>query len=259
MDRKELFAEIRSFKPDLSWNNLKDYAVIVLGAFVQALALRFFLVPAQLVSGGVSGIAQLINAYVTIPIGTIILLGNLPLFVLGYRYLGTLRFALRTLVAVVFFALFMNLLGQYVPANITNDLILQALYGGVIYGVGSGIVYRGKGTSGGSDILCRILNHYAGISISQGYLIVDSAVVLAGLPSMVWWSFILPALPQNMWRKATTSSAPPSSSPNTPRTWRITFYKTWSVASPSCLQSAPIPTLSAPCCSALLPPLKYPN
>jgi len=180
MNRKELFAEIRSFQPDLSWKNLKDYAVIILGAFVQALALRFFLVPAQLISGGVSGIAQLINAYITIPIGTIVLLGNLPLFVLGYRYLGALRFALRTLVAVVSFSLFMNLLGQYTPANITNDVILQALYGGVLYGVGSGIVYRGKGTSGGSDILCRILNHYTGISISQGYLIVDSAVVLAG-------------------------------------------------------------------------------
>ncbi len=180
MEKVSIFKEIREFKPDLSWSNLKDYFVIILGGIVQALAMRFFLVPAHLVSGGISGIAQLVDYFIDFPIGTMILLGNIPLFILGFRYLGALRFALRTTVAVITFSLFTNLFGQYIPDTFTNDLILQSLYGGVLYGVGCGLVYRGKGTSGGSDILCRILNHYTGISISQGYLLTDSIVVLAG-------------------------------------------------------------------------------
>jgi uncharacterized membrane-anchored protein YitT (DUF2179 family) len=180
MATSSLIKEIREFKPDLSWKNLKDYGVIILGGIVQGLAMRFFLVPAHLVSGGISGLAQLIANFTDFPIGAMILLGNIPLFILGFRYLGALRFALRTAVAVVTFSLFTDLVGKFFPLSFTNDLILQSLYGGVLYGVGSGLVYRGKGTSGGSDILCRILNHYTGISISQGYLLTDSIVVHAG-------------------------------------------------------------------------------
>ena len=180
MEKVSLLKEIREFKPDLSWANLKDYTVIVFGAIIQALAMRFFLVPAHLVSGGISGIAQLVDYFIDFPIGTMILLGNIPLFILGYRYLGALRFALRTAAAVIAFSFFTNLFGRFIPDTFTNDLILQSLYGGVLYGVGCGLVYLGKGTSGGSDILCRILNHYTGIPISQAYLVVDSAVVLAG-------------------------------------------------------------------------------
>lgn len=180
MQKPSLGKEIREFKPDLSWSNLKDYFIIILGGVLQALAMRFFLVPAHLVSGGISGLAQLADYFIEFPIGTMIFVGNIPLFILGFRYLGALRFALRTAVAVITFSFFTNLFGRCLPDQFTNDLILQTLYGGVLYGIGCGFVYRGKGTSGGSDILCRILNHYTGISISQGYLLTDSIVVLAG-------------------------------------------------------------------------------
>ena len=180
MKQTSLVKELKTFKPDLSWENLKDYFIIILGGILQALAMRFFLVPARLVSGGISGLAQLVDYFIDFPIGTMIFLGNIPLFILGFRYLGAMRFALRTAVAVIAFSFFTNLFGRYIPDTFTNDLILQSLYGGVLYGIGCGLVYRGKGTSGGSDILCRILNHYTGISISQGYLLTDSIVVLAG-------------------------------------------------------------------------------
>jgi uncharacterized membrane-anchored protein YitT (DUF2179 family) len=180
MQKTSFIQEFRTFKPDLSWANLKDYLVIILGGILQALAMRFFLVPARLVSGGISGLAQLVDYFIDFPIGTMIFLGNIPLFILGFRYLGAMRFALRTVVAVITFSFFTNLFGRWIPDTFTNDLILQSLYGGVLYGIGCGFVYRGKGTSGGSDILCRILNHYTGLSISQGYLITDSIVVLAG-------------------------------------------------------------------------------
>jgi len=165
---------------DFSWKSIRDYLLILLGAFVQAVSMRLFLVPASLVSGGISGAAQLIN-YLSNgwPIGLMVILGNLPLFVIGWRYLGGPRFALRTILSIVSFALFTDLLGLLIPPDgITQDLFLNAIFGGIVLGIGLGIVYLGRGTSGGTDILGRILNRRLGISISLSYMLTDSLVVL---------------------------------------------------------------------------------
>lgn len=164
---------------DFSWDSVQDYLLILLGALVQALAMRLFLVPAQLVSGGISGLAQLVNFYTAWPIGLMVLIGNIPLFFLGWQYLGGPRFALRTAMSIIAFSFFTDILVYFVPNGIVHDLVLNCLYGGVLLGVGLGLVYRGKGTSGGSDILGRILNHRAGISVSQSYLVTDTVVILA--------------------------------------------------------------------------------
>ncbi len=165
----------------------KDVVYISAGALVQALSMRLFLIPGLMVSGGISGAAQIIHFFTQLPIGAMVLVGNIPLFLLGWRYLGGKRFALRTALAIVLFALLTDLLAWYIPASgITNDLVLNALYGGVTLGIGLGLVYKGRGTSGGSDILARILNHYRGLSVSQAYLLVDAAVVLASGFAFGW-------------------------------------------------------------------------
>ncbi|MEN6524159.1 MAG: YitT family protein [Anaerolineaceae bacterium] len=164
-----------------------DYIYILTGALVQAFSMRLFLIPGQMVSGGISGAAQIINYYTHWPIGLMIFLGNAPLFLLGWRYLGGVRFAIRTAVSVATFSLFTDLLVLFVPVQgVTDDMVLNCLYGGVTLGVGLGLVYRGKGTSGGSDILGRILNRKLGISISQAYMITDSLVVLASGFAFSW-------------------------------------------------------------------------
>lgn len=169
------------------WKSLLDYALIFVGALLQALALRLFLVPANLVTGGVSGIAQVINYHTGWSLGLMIFLGNLPLFVLGWRYLGGLRFALRTVAAVVFASFLTEFLVPYLPVQgLTPDLVLDALFGGLISGVGYGLVYRGRGTSGGSDILARILNHWRGVPITQSYFMVDAVVILAAGLTFRW-------------------------------------------------------------------------
>lgn len=166
-------------KPHLS--SIRDFALIVLGAFLQALALRTFLIPANLVGGGVSGIAQIVNHYTGWPIGLMVFLGNVPLFVLGWRYLGGRPFAMRTAVAVVVYAFFVDFLVRFIsPTGITDDLLLNALYGAVLSGIGYGLVYRGQGTSGGSDVLARILNHWRAVPMTQSYLMVDTLVILGG-------------------------------------------------------------------------------
>lgn len=156
-----------------------DFVLILFGAFIQAGALRLFLVPAELVSGGISGLAQLIHHYTAFPIGMMVLLGNIPLFILGWRFLGGPRFVIRTILSIVAFSVLTDVLVLFVPrGGVTDDLVLNTIYGGLMLGIGLGIVYRGQGTSGGSDILGRILNRHFGLTISQAYLITDSLVVI---------------------------------------------------------------------------------
>lgn len=174
-------------RPNFSWKLAGEYGFLILGAFIQALAMRLFLVPGELVSGGISGAAQIINSFTSWPIGLMVFLGNLPLFLLGWRFLGGARFAIRTAVAIAFFSMLTDLLVYFIPLQgVTQDNVLNGLYGGLLLGMGLGFVYRGKGTSGGSDILGRILNSRLGISISQAYLITDSLVVLAGGFAFGW-------------------------------------------------------------------------
>ena len=172
-----------------NWPTIRDYILIIIASLIQALSLRLFFVPAELASGGVSGIAQLINHFTGWPIGLMILLGNIPLFALGWRFLGGYRFAARTAVAIFMYSAFTDLLVQtplFAPTgagtrlinDLQGDIFLNALYGAVVSGIGYGLVYRARGTSGGSDVLARILNHYRGVPMTQSYLMVDTAVIL---------------------------------------------------------------------------------
>ncbi|MEA5077155.1 MAG: YitT family protein [Anaerolineaceae bacterium] len=170
-----------------SWKLAQDYGLLLIGALIQAISMRLFLVPGQLVSGGISGAAQIITYFVKFPIGLLVFIGNVPLFIIGWRHLGGPRFAIRTAVAVAAFSLFTDLLGLYIPVQgMTTDNVLNSIYGGVLLGIGLGLVYRGQGTSGGSDILGRILNSRFGVPISQSYLITDTIVVLAGGFAFSW-------------------------------------------------------------------------
>jgi uncharacterized membrane-anchored protein YitT (DUF2179 family) len=166
---------------------LRDYILIFLGAALQALSLRVFLVPARLASGGVSGLSQIINSYTGWPIGIMVLLGNIPLFILGWRFLGGRRFGFRTVFAIIIYALLVDVPLNFIPQHgITGDIVLNSLYGGVVSGIGLGLVYRGRGTSGGSDILARILGNWKGIPASQSYLMTDALIIfLAGI-SFSW-------------------------------------------------------------------------
>ncbi|HJS17441.1 MAG TPA: YitT family protein [Anaerolineales bacterium] len=171
------------------WPYLRDYSLILISSIIQAFSLRVFFVPADLASGGVSGIAQLINHFTGWPIGLMILLGNIPLFALGWRFLGGRQFALRTAFAIVTYSLFTELILRtplFAPngaatqliRDLQGDIFLNTLYGAIISGIGYGLVYRARGTSGGSDILARILNHYRSMPVTQSYLMVDTIVIL---------------------------------------------------------------------------------
>lgn len=166
---------------------IRDYALILIGALLQALSMALFYIPGHLAAGGVSGVAQLIGNATGWSVGTLYVVLNLPLLWLGWRYLGGRRFLLRTIFAVLIYSFAMDLLALIVPANgITSDPMLNALYGGVIGGVGVGLVLRGQGTTGGTDILVRLLNRWRGIPYSHTYIATDVLVVFAAGLSFGW-------------------------------------------------------------------------
>ena len=187
-----------------NWPYIRDYGLILISSLIQAFSLRVFFVPAQLASGGVSGISQLINHYTGWPIGLMVFIGNIPLFALGWRFLGGRQFAARTAFAIVTYSMFTDLLLQtslfapngaatHLINDLQGDIFLNALYGAIVSGIGYGLVYRARGTSGGSDILARILNHYRSIPMTQSYLMVDTAVIL-GAGFVFGWKAALYAL-----------------------------------------------------------------
>ncbi|HEY1409170.1 MAG TPA: YitT family protein [Promineifilum sp.] len=162
---------------------LRDYALILLGSALLAISMHLFFIPHQLVAGGLSGTAQIISSFTGWPIGTLTFALNVPLFILGWFQLGGYRFLARTIVASFLFSIILDGLRLLWPNfYLTDDLALNALYGGVTAGVAVGILFRARSTSGGTDILARILERRFGTPLSQAYLYTDGLVVLlAGL------------------------------------------------------------------------------
>ena len=149
------------------------------GVAITALGCSFFLIPAKIAAGGVSGLATVIYHLTGFPAGVIMLLLNLPLFILSWRVLGSI-FGARTLFGTVALSLFVDLFNRW-AAPITEDLLLAAIYGGVLSGIGLGIAFRSGGSTGGTDMAAQLLARFFPTSVGQALLLVDGAViVLAG-------------------------------------------------------------------------------
>jgi len=157
-----------------------DYAQIVIGSFVGALSLTMFLVPNKLAAGGISGIATVLHYVFELPVGWTMLVLNIPLFLAGVAFLGK-SVGIKTLVVSLLFSFFTEITESFpVP---TQDLILSTVYGGVVLGLGLGLVFRGRGSTGGTDLASMILHHFVpSISEGQGILIIDFfVIILSGL------------------------------------------------------------------------------
>ncbi|MBL7163933.1 MAG: YitT family protein [Anaerolineales bacterium] len=173
---------------------LQNFLLLTIGALMLAFNVNFFLAPVNLAPGGVSGTAIIINAFTGWPIGLVMLVLNIPLLALGFRHLGRYRFLVRTVYVVILYSLGVDALAHWLPAEgLTDDLMLNALYGGVLGGLGTGLIYRGRGTSGGTGIVGRVLQLRTGIPLSQVFMFTDGGVVLvAGL--VFGWKMALYAL-----------------------------------------------------------------
>lgn len=169
------------------WGIVADYLLVVLGAIVGAMNVAFFLAPHNIAPGGVTGLAIIINAFTGWPVGLMILAFNVPLIALGTRYLGGLPFVLRTIAYVTISSLGVDLIARYAPpGGLTEDLLLNAIYAGVVGGLSSGLVYRGGGNVGGTGIISRIVQRLTGLPLSQIYLYVDGVIIVIAALAFGW-------------------------------------------------------------------------
>ncbi len=161
-----------------------EYLWITLGCGLMAFSLYFFLEPNTIAPGGVTGLAIIVQKLTGIPIDITNLAINIPLFITGILVLGRVfgvKTAYATLVLSAFIRLFIIFFGDGVA--VTGDILLAAIYGGVIMGLGLGFVFRYGGTTGGTDLAGAILNKYfPNISTSKLMMGLDLVIVaLAGL------------------------------------------------------------------------------
>ncbi len=159
---------------------LLEYLGIMAGVFLMAVSLSFFLIPAQIVAGGVSGIAIILFYLLELPVGIVMLIINIPIFIVALKTLGV-SFIFRSIIGILFLSIFIEVL-QLFAIMITEDLLLSSIYGGVLMGLGLGLVFRLNGTTGGTDMSARILSYYTDFSTGQALLMIDGLIVgLAGL------------------------------------------------------------------------------
>jgi len=154
---------------------LLDYLSITAGAAVTAVALALFLVPNKIAAGGVSGLGTIFHHITQWPVGRIILSLNVPLFLIGFKELG-MQSGIRSLYAVFVLSLLTDLITPFVTSP-TSDPLLAALYGGVVGGLGMGLVFRARGTTGGTDIIARLIEKYSNFSAGKGLVMVDIVVI----------------------------------------------------------------------------------
>lgn len=161
-------------------NFFKDTAALIAGGIVFAAGLCVFAAPNEILTGGASGIAVILGSLLGIPLGTGILLVNIPLIIAAFFVCGR-RYALRTLYAVVLFSAVIDIFELVVPTRYVSDPLLCAIYGGILTGIGLFIVMRRSIVTGGSDLLAYIIQRVRpGKSISSLLLVIDGVIAALG-------------------------------------------------------------------------------
>jgi uncharacterized membrane-anchored protein YitT (DUF2179 family) len=156
-----------------------DFLLIAVGSVITGMAYTLFLIPHHFVPGGVSGIAIILNYFFKIPVGTQVMILNIPVFILGIRLMGK-KYGLRSLIGMVASSLMIDFFNEIVRLHsATQNKVLASIYGGVMLGIGLGIIFRGRSSTGGTDIIGQILNKYTGMSIGFGIMAVDFIIISA--------------------------------------------------------------------------------
>ena len=157
----------------------------IIGCFLVAIAYNLFLAPNDIVAGGVGGIAIILNELFKFDYSTVILIGNIILLIVSYIFLGkekTRGSILGSLVFPICVKLTSDI-GTYIDID-NSQLLLSAVFGGVLYGFGAGMIFKAGYTGGGTDILSQLINKYLKLSIGKSILCTDGTIVV--LSSLVF-------------------------------------------------------------------------
>lgn len=159
--------------------NIKRVFMILLGSLLSAIAMNGFIIPHKLLSGGIAGIA-LISQYLSgLPAGYLILILNIPIFLIGLKAVDK-DFVLFSLLGMVSLSVFLVLTKELSSIVKVHDILLSCVYGGVIGGIGAGIVFRNRASQGGIDIIAVIAKRKTGINIATLSFAINIVIVSVG-------------------------------------------------------------------------------
>ncbi len=162
----------------LAWHGV----LVLLGNAILALAISAFVVPANLIVGGASGLSLIIKHFVPISLSTCVLIINIVAFIAGLFLLGK-RFAAGTVVSSFAFPFFLAIFDKIQPLqHLTNDILLSTIYAGILTGIGVGIVLRLGYSTGGMDIPPILANKYTGISVGMMMNVFDVLILVGQIP-----------------------------------------------------------------------------
>ncbi len=162
----------------LNTSELKSYLVIAIGLALYGFGWTAFLIPSEIIGGGVSGIGTLIfySSKETIPVGVSFLVINLVLIIIALKILGP-KFGAKTVYGVLLGSLFLSIQQKFITAPLVDDKFMAAILGGILSGAGVGITISQGGSSGGTDIIAMIVNKYKNISPGRIILYVDVFII----------------------------------------------------------------------------------
>jgi len=149
---------------------------IAIGAIVAAFGVQGFIVPTGLGGGGVGGIALLLYYTLKLPIGLMTFILNIPLFVLGWREVNR-KFVFKTILGLAIFSLFLDLF-KGVQTIAIDDIFLGALYGGVISGISSSLIFHFGGSLGGTDIVSKVIQRKYGVPMGTSSLAINGVIIM---------------------------------------------------------------------------------
>ena len=159
------------------WNRIWKVFLIVLGSAIFGFSFQAFLLPNNIVSGGVTGIAMILNTFTHWPIGLTVIVMNIPLFLISWRHFG-LDFLLGSLLGMALSSAFMDLFAL-TGLVLTNEPMLASIIGGVIKGFGLGIIYYYGATTGGIDIVAKLVRQrFSQLNFGTVVLILDVTIIL---------------------------------------------------------------------------------
>jgi uncharacterized membrane-anchored protein YitT (DUF2179 family) len=156
---------------------LKNTLFIFFGSTLVAAGVVFFLLPAKIATGGTPGMAMLIYFISDISTGKAMLLINVPLLVIGMKFID-LHFALRSIFSILVTAILVDVLKTQVDFPLINSMLLSTLYGGTVVGAGVGLILKGNASAGGTTIIARIVSNYYQIKPAKMILLVDISIII---------------------------------------------------------------------------------
>lgn len=163
--------------------DLKSFFIMNIGVFILAIGLYYFLIPSDLAAGGVTGFAMIINHLFSIPVGVIMIVANIILFIIAFIVIGK-EFGGYTVYNSLLLSGIIYILEIITPMDgpIIDDLLINLIYGILIQAIGMAIIFNENSSTGGTDIIAKIINKFTQLNIGTSLFAIDSLIVLgAGL------------------------------------------------------------------------------